>query len=71
MMETKTIERLERLRLSVNGNPRFRVTFTDGSVADTMSDAGFAYGLENREYRNTPVVVTYTRNGKIRDVSLP
>ena len=65
---TLTIDSLERLKLSVNGNPRFRVTFTDGTVAQTQTDSSIAYSLENPEYRNVPVVVHFTRAGRIFDV---
>lgn len=63
----KRVDHLERLRLSTNGNPRFRVTFTDGSSAITQSDASFYYGIENQEMRGD-VTVTYTRAGKISDM---
>lgn len=42
---TRTVSRLKRLQNSVNGNPRYRVTFTDGSSALTKTDAGFAYAM--------------------------
>jgi hypothetical protein len=64
----KTIASLERLKLSTNGNPRFRVTFTDGSVAQTQTDASIGYSLENSEFRDVPVRVSYTRAGRIFNV---
>lgn len=60
----KTVQRLHRLNNSVNGNPRYRVFFTDGTDAVTSSDAGFAYGIDNPEMRG-PVSVEYTRSGRI------
>lgn len=66
--QTLTIASLERLRLSVNGNPRFRVTFTSGLVAQTQTDGSIGYAIENPEYRDVPVVVTFTRAGRIIDV---
>ena len=64
---TKTIERYERLRSSVNGNPRFRFTFTDGTVLDGMSDAGWAYAVGNPEMREgSTVALELTRTGRIR-----
>lgn len=65
---TQTIDRLERLNLSVNGNPRFRIHFADGQTAITQTDAGFAYGLENRENIGVPVKVTATRAGRVTNV---
>lgn len=64
-----TITSLERLRLSVNGNPRFRVTFDNGLTAQTQSDAGFAYAIENPEYRDVPLDVTLTRAGRISHIA--
>lgn len=61
---TLTIHAIERLRLSKNGNPRHRVTFTDGTMAETANDASVNYGIENREYRDVPLVVTFEA-GKI------
>ena len=60
------IEHLERIALSVNGTPRFRVHFTDGTVARTMSDASLGYCIDNLEYRGVPLAVTFTAHGKIR-----
>jgi hypothetical protein len=67
---TKTITCYERLRSSVNGNPRFRFTFTDGTVLDGMSDAGWAYAVGNRDMREgARVSMTLSRAGKIRTMS--
>ena len=65
---TRRIDSLKRLNSSVNGNPRFRVYFTDGSSAETQSDAGFCYGLENRENFGVDVAVRFTKAGKISDL---
>jgi hypothetical protein len=63
---TRTIAYYERLRSSVNGNPRFRFTFTDGTVLDSMSDAGWAYAVGNREMREgSTVTMELTRAGRI------
>lgn len=64
---TKTVESYERMRSSVNGNPRFRFTFTDGTVLDGQSDAGWAYAVGNPDMREGSTVdMTLTRAGKIR-----
>lgn len=42
---TRKIADLKRLRNSVNGNPRYRVTFADGTVVDTAADHGFAFSI--------------------------
>lgn len=63
-----TIASLERMKLSTNGNPRFRVTFTDGTVAQTQTDSSIAYAIENPEYRDVPVKVSFTPAGRIWNV---
>ena len=69
-MSTERISWMTRLATSVNGNPRFRIHFEDGGSAITQSDAGFCYAIENREFRGVDVEVTYTRAGRISDISL-
>jgi len=66
---TKTIERLERLRSSTNGNPRYLIHFTDGTTAKTQSDSMVAYGLENRENIGVPVLVKATPAGMVWGVT--
>lgn len=66
----KRISQLERLRSSVNGNPRYRIYFTDASMMDTMSDASINYGIKNPEYRNGPVKVFTTRAGKVWNIEV-
>ena len=67
-MTVRRIDSLSRLHNSVNGNPRFRVYFTDGSVAQTQSDASFNYGLTNSENFNVDVDVTFTKSGRITNL---
>lgn len=63
---TLTIASLERLNASANGNPRFKVTFTNGESALTQSDASINYAIENPEYRDVPVEFTFTAAGRIK-----
>jgi hypothetical protein len=66
-MTTKTIDHYERLNSSVNGNPRFRFTFTDGTTLDSMSDAGWCYAVGNPELREgSTVSLELTCAGRIR-----
>lgn len=67
-MAIRQISWLERMNSSVNGNPKFRVHFTDDSSATTQSDAGFCYGLENRENFGVDVEVKFSRRGYIEDL---
>lgn len=75
-MAIRQIERLVRLSNSVNGNPRYRVFFVDGSNAITLTDAAINYSIGNPEIVGNPrlgvpvpnVEVTFTKNGRIADV---
>lgn len=69
MKAIRTIASIKRLNTSALGNPRFRVTFTDGSIAQTQSDASISYSIENREYRDVPLEVTFSRAGRIVDLT--
>lgn len=61
---------VKRENSSVNGNPRFSITFSNGITRKTSSDAGIAYGIENAEYRSDTVSVFTTKAGYIWDVRL-
>lgn len=65
--EQKVITGTERLASSVNGNPRYRVTFADGTDARTGVDSGIAYGITNSDLRGGPVEVTFDGRGNIID----
>lgn len=66
----KRIGKLDRMQNSRNGNPRWRVTFTDGTVAATEPDAMIAYALNNPEYRDVDVDVTFNGRGWITSVEV-
>lgn len=55
---TARITRIERMKSSAYGNPRFMLTFDTGKSYPTQPDAMLAYGIENPEYRDGPVEVT-------------
>lgn len=69
MEKILTIDTLERLNNSRNGNPRFRVTFTDGTVAQTETDGSVNYVIENKEFRDVPLKVTFTKAGRIKHIA--
>lgn len=65
--ERKTILSYERMRSSVNGNPRYRIVFTDGTIAPMMSDSGTSYAIGNPDMREGSAVdVEFTRSGNVR-----
>jgi hypothetical protein len=55
-METKTIVGYERMRSSVNGNPRFRFAFDDGTILRSAPDASWCYAVGNRGMREGSTV---------------
>lgn len=61
---------LDRMKNSVNGNPRYRVTFTtmNGEHVGTymtQTDASVSYEIGNREFRDGPVSVWLSKRGTI------
>jgi hypothetical protein len=65
--QIKCIERLERIDSSVNG-AAFLISFTDGSVARTQSDASCEIGNPGLREGST-VAVRYSRRGSITAMS--
>ena len=53
---------------SVNGNPSFDVTFASGDTARTKGDSYVNYDIDNREFHDVPVLVTFDRAGRITHV---
>ena len=41
------VDTIVRLKNSRNGNPRFLMAFTNGLIAKTKVDAGFAYAIHS------------------------
>lgn len=66
--EVKVITRLDRRRHSVNGNAAWTVHFDDATSARTQSDADCAIGLDTAALRNVPVLVTFSRTGRVENV---
>lgn len=50
------IDKLERMNSSVNGNPRFKVHFSNGLVSQTMVDDMATYAIEHYTRKNRPAV---------------
>lgn len=64
----QTIKSLERRRNSVNGNPHFKVGFTDGTSARTAPNSLVAFVIDNREYWDIELLVTYNGRGQIVNI---
>lgn len=61
----KTIHQRVRLNNSVNGNPRYRLDFSDGTSATTQSDSYCNYDVENLAKRGATLELTLTRAGRV------
>lgn len=61
---------MERLSSSVNGNPRFRFAFDDGTIRVSMSDASYCYAVGNPGMRvGDLVALELTRAGRVSHMS--
>lgn len=58
----------ERRTNTTNGNPRFWVTFSDGTRFATANDASVGFVIENSEYRGD--VLVYIEGGVIKDIDV-
>jgi hypothetical protein len=68
-MQSKIILRIDRERNSGSGNPRFRFTFTDGTMAKSSPNAGWAYAVGNRWLREgSSVSIELNKRGDITNV---
>jgi hypothetical protein len=52
----KVIDSIARLKKSINGNPRYEITFTDGTIARTAADHQFATFIDNPGMRDGDTV---------------
>lgn len=68
---------MTRRNNSVNGNPVWDVTLQAVTshewvhVTRTQSDASIGYSIDNAEFRDTDVMVSFSRAGRIVDIKLP
>jgi hypothetical protein len=60
-----TITGIRRLTNSRDGNPRYDVAFSDGTIAATSSDASVSYDVMNKRNSGEKLDVTLTKAGKI------
>ena len=69
MKDIKAIRAIVRLKNSVNGNPRFRFYFTDGTAATSSSGRPFCYQVGGGGMcEGDEVKVEYTRAGRIENM---
>lgn len=61
----KTITRTDREDNSPDGNPRYLVTFDDGTSARTVRDGQIGYGISNNAFQGSPVKVKFNDAGEV------
>lgn len=64
------ITHIERIGMSVNGNPNFRVHLDNGNVYRTSSDSSVVYEINNPVYKGVTVRLLLTEAQRIWDISV-
>jgi hypothetical protein len=67
------ITKLERLKNSINGNPRFLVTLDNGNTYTTVADGFIGYQLQTSEFIGPTVrllIKRVNRSYRVFDVSV-
>lgn len=64
------ITHIERINMSTNGNPNYRVHLDNGNVYRTSSDSGVVYEIDNVVFRGVTVRLLLTKANRIWDISV-
>lgn len=64
------ITHIERIGMSVNGNPNYRVHLDNGNVYRTSSDSSVVYEIDNAAFRGVTVRLLLTKANRIWDISV-
>lgn len=64
------ITHIERIGMSVNGNPNYRVHLDNGNVYRTSSDSSVVYEIDNAVFRGVTVRLLLTKANRIWDISV-
>jgi hypothetical protein len=64
------ITHVERIGMSVNGNPNYRVTLDNGNTYRTGSDSSVVYEIDNAVFRGVTVRLLLTEAHRIWDISV-
>lgn len=65
----RVVDYVERLNNTQTGNPRYAVHFTDGTIAQTKSDAAFVPAIQDISMRYpNEVCVMFNNRGTIADM---
>lgn len=64
-MDIRTFAYAERRNNSASGNPRFKVTFSDGGSYETESDASAGYDVQNLREGDVVAVQWWGKTGRI------
>lgn len=71
LIQNVTIQGVTRLTNSANGNPRFRLTLSDGHTYDTQADASCNYEVTNYANSHKPFDCATTRRNLIYLIGKP
>ena len=63
-----TITASKRLPNSTNGNPRFLLALSDGTIRTTQADSACSYDIENLTRSRQEFSYTTTKAGRISEV---
>ena len=64
------ITHIERIGMSTNGNPNYRVHLDNGNVYRTSSDSSVVYEIDNAVFRGVTVRLLLTEAQRIWDISV-
>lgn len=64
------ITHIERINMSVNGNPNYRVHLDNGNVYRTSSDSSVVYKIDSAVFRGVTVRLLLTEAQRIWDISV-
>lgn len=69
-VSVKRIASLKRLRNTASGNPRWEVTWTDGSSNESKPDSDLAFSLDSDSLKGVDLRVVIGKGGVI-EVAVP
>lgn len=64
------IVHIERIGMSTQGNPNYRVTLDTGNTYRTSSDSSVVYEIDNAVFRGVTVRLLLTEANRIWDISV-
>jgi len=66
---TEVLQKIERLKSSGMGNPKWRFHFPHGEVRDSVANAGFAYAVDT-SWEGKSVTYDVNKNGDVTNMKV-